>query len=58
MKDGLSTQVQQPQDSGEWYLWIHHTVDETPKESQNFNWQKKRKEILQEQIKVIVPVDT
>ena len=52
-----SSSVEASKIPGEWYLWIHHTVDETPKkESQNFNWQKNVKKILQEQIKVIVPV--
>ena len=42
-----SSSVEASKIPGEWYLWIHHTVDETPKkESQNFNWQKKRKENL------------
>ena len=42
-----SSSVEASKIPGEWYLWIHHTVDETPKkESQNFNWQKNVKENL------------
>ena len=37
-----SSNIEATRITSDWYLWIHHTVDKTPKEIENkkYSWQK------------------
>ena len=40
----------------DWYLWMHHTVNETPNiNNVKYNWQKNMRKILQELKKAYKP---
>ncbi len=32
--------------TNDWYLWIHHTVNEIPKNTKKFDWEKKHSQNL------------
>ena len=41
-----SNDVEASRITSDWYLWIHHTVNEIPNNSEKYSWQKNHSENL------------
>ena len=40
------TNIEATKITNDWYLWIHHTVNEIPKNTKKFDWEKKHSQNL------------